>query len=79
MKIQAEPNKEQEFGLFRDPKTGKNFKKEFDEKEKKQQKLDEDEIIKLAKLAKNIEKHYNKPQDMEWAVEENNIYIVLQG
>jgi len=67
--------KEQDYGLFRDLKTGKNFKKELGE-EKSSQKLNENEIIKLAKLAKNIEKHYQKPQDMEWAVEGDNIYIV---
>lgn len=68
--------KEQEFGLFRNPKTGKNFKKEFEGEEKKAQKLDEDQIIKLAKLAKNIEKHYGNAQDIEWAIEGDEIYIV---
>ena len=66
--------REQEFGIFRDEK-GKNFKKKLDGEEKKQQKLDEDEIIKLAKLAKDVEKHYKKPQDLEWAIEDN-IYLV---
>ncbi|MBN1923431.1 MAG: phosphoenolpyruvate synthase [Nanoarchaeota archaeon] len=33
-------------------------------------------IIKLAKIIQNIEDHYDFPQDIEWAVERNKIYIV---
>lgn len=39
-------------------------------------KLEDDEIIELAKLAKNIEDHYYFPQDIEWAKEKNKFYIV---
>jgi pyruvate,water dikinase len=39
-------------------------------------KLSEREITKLAKLGKQIEDHYNFPQDIEWAKEDNKIYIV---
>lgn len=36
-----------------------------------------DEIIKeLAKIGKNLEKHYNCEVDIEWAVENNCIYII---
>jgi pyruvate,water dikinase len=38
--------------------------------------LSDDEIIKLAELGEIIEEHYGKPQDIEWAVENNKIYIV---
>lgn len=40
------------------------------------QKLTDEQIIKLAELGIKIEKHYGKPQDMEFAVEDNRIYIV---
>lgn len=40
------------------------------------QKLNEDKIIELAKIGLNIESHYKKPQDMEWALEDNKLYIV---
>lgn len=40
------------------------------------QKLNNDEIIKLALIVKDIEKHYFFPQDIEWAIEKNQIYIV---
>ena len=40
------------------------------------QKITDAQIVELAKLAKRIEQHYQKPQDMEWAVSEGKIYIV---
>src|SRR3989338_865440 len=40
------------------------------------QKITDAQIVELAKLAKVIEQHYKKPQDMEWAVSEGKIYIV---
>jgi len=42
----------------------------------KQQKLTDDQILRLAKIGLEIEKHYNLPQDTEWAIEENKIYFV---
>ena len=39
------------------------------------QKLDNRQIIELAKICKRIEDHYKSPQDIEWAVENNRIYI----
>ena len=39
-------------------------------------KLSESEITKLAQLGKHIEKHYNFPQDIEWAKEDDHIYIL---
>jgi pyruvate,water dikinase len=41
-----------------------------------QQKLKDEDIVLLAKLGKTIEKHYNYPQDIEWAKEGKTIYIV---
>jgi pyruvate,water dikinase len=41
------------------------------------QKLTDDQIVKLAQIAKRIEAHYNNaPQDIEWAVEGGRLYIV---
>lgn len=39
-------------------------------------KLKDTEIIKLAHVIKNIEKHYFFPQDIEWAIQNDQIYIV---
>lgn len=40
------------------------------------QKLTEKAIVELAKIGKAIEKHYYFPQDVEWAIEKQKIYIV---
>jgi pyruvate,water dikinase len=40
------------------------------------QKLSNNQIIKLARICKEIEKHYKFPQDIEWAFEKNKFYIV---
>lgn len=41
----------------------------------KNQKLSDQEIIKLALLISDIEKHYYFPQDIEWAIEKDKLYI----
>ncbi|MEX0920648.1 MAG: phosphoenolpyruvate synthase [Candidatus Pacearchaeota archaeon] len=38
--------------------------------------LKEYEIIKLSEIALKLENHYNKPQDIEFAIENDDIYIV---
>jgi len=38
-------------------------------------KLTDQEIIKVALLVRDIEKHYYFPQDIEWAVQNNRVYI----
>jgi pyruvate,water dikinase len=40
------------------------------------QKLSDKKIIELAKLGKKIHQHYFFPQDIEWAVEKNKLYIL---
>ena len=49
-----------------------NVREEMQER----QKLTDMQIIELAKFAKRIEQHYQKPQDMEWAVAEGKVFIV---
>lgn len=39
------------------------------------QKLTDAQILKLAEICLGIEKHYGKPQDIEWAIAKNKIYI----
>lgn len=40
------------------------------------QKLSDVKIVELAKIVKNIEKHYKQPMDIEWALEKNKLYLV---
>lgn len=46
------------------------------EDKKEKQKLTGQEILKLAEICKKIETLYGKPQDIEWARENNKFYIV---
>ena len=39
------------------------------------QKINNKQIIQLAKICKKIEEHYKYPQDIEWAMENNKFYI----
>ncbi|MFA6422823.1 MAG: PEP/pyruvate-binding domain-containing protein [Patescibacteria group bacterium] len=44
--------------------------------DQKKQKISDEDIVKLAKLAVSIESHYGRPQDMEWALEGGKIYMI---
>jgi len=64
---------EQRMMITRTPKGTKEVVVPKEKQEK--QKLDGKKLIDLAKICLEIEKHYKKPQDIEWAVEKNKIYI----
>jgi len=64
-----------DFMIRRDP-AGKNVKIMLEEPKKSAQVLTDDEVIQLAKIIKKIEDHYNFPQDIEWAVEGQKLFIV---
>ncbi|MCX8166442.1 MAG: phosphoenolpyruvate synthase [Candidatus Micrarchaeota archaeon] len=55
---------------------GRNVKANIKAEKQSVQKLPDHLIIELAKLGKRIEEHYGKPQDIEWAVYNEQIYIV---
>lgn len=44
--------------------------------DRQSQKLADDDIVKLAEIARRIEQHYGVPQDLEWAKEDSNLYLV---
>jgi len=53
----------------RDPNTGKTVHTDVPIEKQEQPCLNDDEILKLAELARHIEKHYGKAQDIEWAID----------
>jgi len=54
----------------RDPKTGKTIHVDVPAERQDQPSLTDEEIVKLAELAKHIEEHYGgRPQDIEWAID----------
>ncbi len=55
---------------------GKNKRVEIKDDAQGRQKLSDLEIKDLAKICKKIEEHYGYPQDIEYAFEKDNLYIV---
>ena len=53
-----------------------NVKVVLTPEEQAQQKITDDDVITLAKIAKRLEDHYQFPQDIEWAKEKGEIFIV---
>lgn len=62
-------------GVYRD-KNGGNKWKEISKTKGESQVLSDNQIVKLSKIILKIEKHYNFPCDIEWALEKNKFYIV---
>lgn len=78
-KIISKKIAKQEWHLIKNPDADDkevNIKVALPEAVQSQQKISDDEIIQLAKLGKQLENHYQFPQDIEWAKENNEIYIV---
>ncbi len=53
-----------------------NIQEALSEAAQSQQKLSDNEIIQLVKLGKQLEDHYQFPQDIEWAKEDSQLFIV---
>jgi pyruvate,water dikinase len=65
-----------EIMITRDPKTNKTVTIPVTPKKKIAKVLTDDEIVGLAAYAEILEKHYGLPQDIEWGVETDKIYIL---
>jgi pyruvate,water dikinase len=79
MKIIEKQIKKQEWKLIRE--TGahgkaENTKVPLTNEEQVQQKITDEDILTLANIGDSLEKHYDFPQDVEWAKEGGKIYIV---
>ncbi len=53
-----------------------NIEKSVPKPKQEKQKLDDKEILKLSQICETIEKHYDTPQDIEWAFAKRKFYIV---
>ncbi|MCL5970293.1 MAG: phosphoenolpyruvate synthase [Patescibacteria group bacterium] len=54
----------------------KNKEVKLSRKAGSKQKITEKQIKELAEIGEKLEHHYYFPQDIEWAIEKNNIYVV---
>ncbi|UCH42204.1 MAG: phosphoenolpyruvate synthase, partial [Dehalococcoidales bacterium] len=79
LEITSKEIAKQEWKMIRDD-SGKgedtNIKVTLSPEEQANQKIDDDDIIALAKLGQRLEDWYQFPQDIEWAKEDNTLYIV---
>ncbi|MDI6815220.1 MAG: phosphoenolpyruvate synthase, partial [Dehalococcoidales bacterium] len=79
LKISSKKIGKQGWQLIRNPAAGDketNIKVPLQPSSQTQQKLADEDIISLAKLGKYIEDLYQFPQDIEWAKEDKEIFIV---
>lgn len=79
LKILEKEIKKQEWKLVKkEGKTGKedNIKVDLTPAEQAKQKITDSDIIELAVIGKRLEEHYQFPQDVEWAKEKGEIFIV---
>lgn len=57
-------------------KNGKNQEIKLSESQGSKQSVTDDLVVELAKIGKEIEQYFGKPQDIEWALEKGKIYIL---
>ncbi|MBI4180985.1 MAG: phosphoenolpyruvate synthase, partial [Chloroflexi bacterium] len=79
LKIISKEIARQEWKLIR-RKNGKgedsNIRVSLTLEEQARQKISDDDILALAKIGKRLEEHYQSPQDIEWAKEDDKLFIV---
>ena len=79
LRISTKKIGKQEWQLIRNPAGGDkeaNIKVPLQPSSQIEQKLSDEDIISLAKLGKQLEDWYQFPQDIEWAKEDKEIFIV---
>jgi len=81
MKINSRRIARKTIQYIRDPDTGKTIHLDVPENKQKETCLNDEEILKLAELAKSIEGHYGKAMDIEWAIDKDlpfpkNMFLV---
>ncbi|MBS7643064.1 phosphoenolpyruvate synthase [Candidatus Bathyarchaeota archaeon] len=74
--IDKQISEKKEVMRVRDAETGKTIEVAVPRDKVSTQSLPDNLIIELAKIGKRIEDHYQFPQDIEWAMENEKLYIV---
>jgi pyruvate,water dikinase len=64
-----------EMMFTKDKKTGKTVTVKLKGKKKTAQVLSESEMKEVTKISMEIEKHYGSPQDIEWAIVKDKVYM----
>lgn len=62
--------------IYHTKENQETVEKEMPEEKQGEQVLNEKEILKIADLALRIEDHYGKPQDIEWCMAEDELFLL---
>ncbi|MFW5984013.1 MAG: phosphoenolpyruvate synthase [Halobacteria archaeon] len=60
----------------KDAGTGETVEKEVPDDRRDEQVLSEKEVAEIAEVAERLEDHYGAPQDIEWAIQDDELYIL---
>ncbi|WP_053947245.1 pyruvate, water dikinase [Halolamina sediminis] len=62
--------------MIKDPETGETVEEPVSPDRRNERVLSDDEIEDLVELGERVEDHYDEPQDVEWAVADDEIYML---
>ena len=62
--------------MLKDEETGETVERPVPEDKRNARVLDEAELERLAELGERAEAHYDEPQDVEWAIVNNEVYML---
>jgi pyruvate,water dikinase len=62
--------------MVKDEETGETVEREVPEADRNAQVLDEGELARLVELGERAEEHYDEPQDVEWAIVDDEVFML---
>ncbi|QZA88756.1 phosphoenolpyruvate synthase [Salinarchaeum sp. IM2453] len=65
-----------EIMYVKDDETGETVERDVSDAKRTERVLSDDELENLRTLGQKVERHYNAPQDVEWAVSDGDIYML---
>lgn len=60
----------------KDPETGETVEREVPDEKRTERVLTDEEIARLTELGRRVEDHYGTPQDVEWAIVDNDVFML---
>ena len=62
--------------MCKDPETGETIEVELDEDRRTERVLSDEEITRLVEIGERVESHYDGPQDVEWAIVDDEVFML---
>jgi pyruvate,water dikinase len=62
--------------MLKDEETGETVERPVPDDKRSKRVLGDDEIAELAALGRQVEDHYDAPQDVEWAIHDGEVYML---